>query len=106
MKVWSRIELRERQPLPRNDNRTMAGEERRAANLGGWPWMKLEKELLGSSLEREREREKKKKRTELIGFLMDFLNGEINKIKKKKNETNGTANRIKWKDLIEHFLNL
>ena len=82
MKVWSRTELRERQPLPRNDNRTMAGEERRAANLGGWPWMKLEKELLGSSLEREREREREreKKRIELIGFLMDFLNGEINKI--------------------------
>ena len=44
--------------------------------------MKLEKELLGSSLEREREREREreKKRIELIGFLMDFLNGEINKI--------------------------
>ena len=48
-----------------------------------------------------REREEKK-RTELIGFLMDFLNGEIKK-KNFKYETNGTANRIKRKDLIEHF---
>ena len=38
--------------------------------------MKLEKELLGSGQERERE---EKKRILLIGFLTEFLNGEINK---------------------------
>ena len=52
----SRIELRERWLPPSNNSRIVTGEKRWATKLGGRPWAKLGKELLGAGLERVCER--------------------------------------------------